>query len=1008
MSNLGNNPPKIHENDNSWTTEWTSRTIAGDKKLGGVPDFLEELRQESHGPDFEDFSSFDNSNEDADESEYHFGTEFDTNDFLSHGQNMDSIFKSENNGWEVKPGDLLLDVKGNDPGVGGRGTNQRDRPNTGLKILPPVGVSLKGQDSIPVGVSGAESLITALKEVEKGESKENQTTKPIPLEDAAKRQTVNSSYASLHEIDSEIESLISVLQAMQASPSDTETKVQPSAVQSSNAADGREPPSTEIGPELATNRKDRDALSPERNVRDSNEAEVKQTHTVPTNSVKNIASNQPGASMQQLVKGLVTNVQSLLQAKTGNPQPVKGSWALTLNASNLETGDDKEANSMVLRYDNRAQDQEDWSLEYHKAKAGDHSRSKEKVTASSTAEIKELESDNSAVIQRHASREAPKETQIVVKDKRKTKQKKTAAKKQKQDKKKKKKTVGPKTKQKKTAKKDKQKPAQLKPAVLKTSGGWSVSQRKGVTAKPESPRVKHKKVSKTVVSTGGGWSVFKTGQTQGNQLNPGDVSLTMESGKVWAALEANNTGKSTDIPLLKISTAPGLTRNDSTFRPAIAISVPFTTQSVPNEALLAAAALSSLSVDNMFNNSDVNARLLADSNEENGNSNMLEDEKEQIDRDLKTGDAVEVKTNHTNLTVKALEGSLLQDKNGNETSKDVENLEKVLETIRKAGLDMPKAVQMDKWNHRVMKPEAHRKKTQIKELAKQSIKSAKKKTTKIKEKMKVRKRVPGEVPSEDRKPHSQKEKVKMLPPAPPTQESSKSETQSVQLQAPAAESVLQPSEIDGNQTGEISNPETFAETPKDRAPGDTEDMQQTSESAQETPNDEASETTEQIVVDAVLDDSEETSEEGTSKVSGKKKQNKTVSEQTMQASLHESLQNAMSGIVQVFNEEMEGHPPATVEKGNLPDNKTETDDKVDGDVLVSAVDSGVMWTPWSDWGACSVSCGRGWITRRRFCLTVTRKCEGRAIEMQFCHAKPCPGKTILARNNPIKCYEFSL
>ena len=123
-----------------------------------------------------------------------------------------------------------------------------------------------------------------------------------------------------------------------------------------------------------------------------------------------------------------------------------------------------------------------------------------------------------------------------------------------------------------------------------------------------------------------------------------------------------------------------------------------------------------------------------------------------------------------------------------------------------------------------------------------------------------------------------------------------------------------------------------------------------------------------------------------------KEKNKTEEEAKIQTSLHESLQSAMSGIVNVFNNQVEGHSIMAA-KGSLKPNGNvtvaeESQKKVSGkDFEVS----NITWTPWSEWGSCSVSCGRGWISRRRFCLTVTKKCEGRAIEMKFCHSKPCPG-----------------
>ena len=122
-----------------------------------------------------------------------------------------------------------------------------------------------------------------------------------------------------------------------------------------------------------------------------------------------------------------------------------------------------------------------------------------------------------------------------------------------------------------------------------------------------------------------------------------------------------------------------------------------------------------------------------------------------------------------------------------------------------------------------------------------------------------------------------------------------------------------------------------------------------------------------------------------------KENNKTADEANLQASLQDTLQSAVSGIVEVFNNQVDGHSVMKA-KGTLKtnDNETATDNSDEDSELLD-----FAWTPWSEWGSCSVSCGRGWISRRRFCLTVTRKCEGRAIEMKFCHSRPCPGEYTL-------------
>ncbi|XP_028857134.1 cartilage intermediate layer protein 1 isoform X2 [Denticeps clupeoides] len=50
------------------------------------------------------------------------------------------------------------------------------------------------------------------------------------------------------------------------------------------------------------------------------------------------------------------------------------------------------------------------------------------------------------------------------------------------------------------------------------------------------------------------------------------------------------------------------------------------------------------------------------------------------------------------------------------------------------------------------------------------------------------------------------------------------------------------------------------------------------------------------------------------------------------------------------------------------------------------------WSPWSVWGACSVTCGGGRRVRRRTCVrsSETMQCVGRPAEVQKCGKKPCP------------------
>ncbi|CAJ0958170.1 unnamed protein product, partial [Mesorhabditis belari] len=49
------------------------------------------------------------------------------------------------------------------------------------------------------------------------------------------------------------------------------------------------------------------------------------------------------------------------------------------------------------------------------------------------------------------------------------------------------------------------------------------------------------------------------------------------------------------------------------------------------------------------------------------------------------------------------------------------------------------------------------------------------------------------------------------------------------------------------------------------------------------------------------------------------------------------------------------------------------------------------WTQWSEWSACSVSCGNGIQTRNRGCSCADNSCPGSSIDVSDCAARvPCP------------------
>lgn len=58
-----------------------------------------------------------------------------------------------------------------------------------------------------------------------------------------------------------------------------------------------------------------------------------------------------------------------------------------------------------------------------------------------------------------------------------------------------------------------------------------------------------------------------------------------------------------------------------------------------------------------------------------------------------------------------------------------------------------------------------------------------------------------------------------------------------------------------------------------------------------------------------------------------------------------------------------------------------------------------MWSEWSDYSDCSVSCAGGEKTRSRTCTEPEpayggADCEGESEEMDVCNEDPCPGDLV--------------
>ncbi len=58
------------------------------------------------------------------------------------------------------------------------------------------------------------------------------------------------------------------------------------------------------------------------------------------------------------------------------------------------------------------------------------------------------------------------------------------------------------------------------------------------------------------------------------------------------------------------------------------------------------------------------------------------------------------------------------------------------------------------------------------------------------------------------------------------------------------------------------------------------------------------------------------------------------------------------------------------------------------------------WGAWTDWGACSLSCGGGVTLRQRKCNNPEpayggRPCVGQDSQLDYCNKEHCPGKVLI-------------
>ena len=437
------------------------------------------------------------------------------------------------------------------------------------------------------------------------------------------------------------------------------------------------------------------------------------------------------------------------------------------------------------------------------------------------------------------------------------------------------------------------KPLEKKKAIMSKTRK-PLKKKQGTMSKTPKSKTTKEKSTKTILPTDQGWSLFKVNNTaaifgESNQMKSIPKIMT---GKQWVVSKGNSAKKTKDVKIFPSKDGWVQSLNNGKDSKKALLKKKYAKKFEPAKVVIVVGTnklSKGKAKTKVRKQSDLNKKLLKENNKEDENSSLLEDEDEEIKRNLKKGNAIDVtqKKNKGSTKVK----SLTRKKEDGEFSlqEGKSKIENTMQAIRKAGLDSPK-------NKKRVKPP---------------------------------------------KPKKGKELDLLL-----------------------------------DRSGVAKGGEPKVK--KDRPPKPKKGKE----------------------LDLLLDRSEP-------KVEAEKDENKTASEANKQASLHESLQSAMSGIVQVFNNKVEGHSIMAA-KGSLnKDAKQNVNGKKQRNTSNKQMNlPGVMWTPWSQWGSCSVSCGRGWKTRRRFCLTVTKKCEGRAIEMKFCHMKPCPGKYKVYQGERSKCVQL--
>ena len=61
------------------------------------------------------------------------------------------------------------------------------------------------------------------------------------------------------------------------------------------------------------------------------------------------------------------------------------------------------------------------------------------------------------------------------------------------------------------------------------------------------------------------------------------------------------------------------------------------------------------------------------------------------------------------------------------------------------------------------------------------------------------------------------------------------------------------------------------------------------------------------------------------------------------------------------------------------------------------------WRSWSDWSACSTTCGGGIQRRRRTCKLTAERCEGDTDQQRTCNQFHCTGQSLLSSATISQC-----